>query len=49
MTARFTVGEVERLATEAKKRGEPISSLLRDLVVATIGEIQTRLSEEQDS
>lgn len=49
MTARFTLGEVEQLATEAKKRGEPISSLLRNLVVTTISEIQTRLSEERDS
>ncbi len=45
VTARFTVEEVELLAREAKKRGEPLSSLVRGLVVSTIGEIQAKLEE----
>ncbi len=45
VTARFTAEEVERLAREAKRRGEPLSSLVRQLVVATIGEIQAKLEE----
>ena len=49
MTARFTAEEVERLAQEAKKRGEPISSLVRDLVVATIDEVEAKLKAEKRS
>lgn len=45
VTARFTADEVQRLADEAKRRGEPISSLVRDLVVATIDEVQAKLKE----
>ena len=47
VTARFTADEVQRLAEEAKRRGEPISSLVRDLVVATIDEVQARLKENK--
>jgi predicted DNA-binding protein len=43
VTARFTAEEVERLALEAKRRGEPISSLVRDLVVTTIDEVEAKL------
>ncbi len=46
VTARFTADEVQRLAEEAKRRGEPISSLVRDLVVATIDEVQAKLEDE---
>lgn len=45
VTARFTADEVERLAREAKRRGAALSSLVRELVVATIGEIQAKLEE----
>ncbi len=45
VTARFTADEVQRLADEAKRRGEPISSLVRDLVVATIDDVQAKLKE----
>ncbi len=47
VTARFTVEEVGRLAREAKKRGEPLSSLVRELVVSTIEEIQAKLGERR--
>ena len=47
VTARFTAEEVERLAIEAKKRGEPISSLVRDLVVDTIDEVEAKLKNEK--
>ena len=43
VTARFTAEEVQRLTDEAKRRGEPISSLVRDLVVGTIDEVQAKL------
>lgn len=45
VTARFTAEEVERLAQEAKRRGEPLSSLVRELVVSTISELQARLEK----
>jgi hypothetical protein len=48
VTARFTADEVQRLVEEAKRRGEPISSLVRDLVVATIDEVQAKLKERDD-
>lgn len=47
VTARFTAKEVERLAREAEKRGEPLSSLVRELVVSTIGQIQEKLEEQR--
>lgn len=47
VTARFTAEEIERLAREARRRGKPLSSLVRDLVVSTIGEIQAKLEERR--
>ncbi len=47
VTARFTAEEVERLAREAKRRGEPLSSLVRELVVVTIEKIQAKLEEHR--
>ena len=47
VTARFTAEEIERLSREARRRGKPLSSLVRDLVVATIGEIQSKLEESR--
>jgi hypothetical protein len=47
VTARFTEEEVELLAREAKQRGEPISSLVRGLVVATIDEMEAKLKGEK--
>lgn len=45
VTARFTAEEIERLSREARRRGKPLSSLVRALVVSTIGEIQAKLEE----
>lgn len=47
VTARFTAEEVERLAREAKRRGEPLSSLVRELVVVTIDKIHAKLEEHR--
>lgn len=47
VTARFTAEEIERLTREARRRGRPLSSLVRDLVVSTIGEIQAKLEERR--
>ena len=46
VTARFTPEEVEMLAERARQRGESISGLLREIVVAAIDEIQARIEEE---
>lgn len=42
VTARFSAEEFKRLVEEARKRGEPISSLVRDYVVATIDEVKDK-------
>lgn len=48
VTARFTEKEIARLTREAKKRGEPLSSLLRELVVSTIATLEAGLEEGGD-
>lgn len=47
VTARFTVEEVELLTAEADRRGEPVSSLVRKLVVTTIDEVQGKLEGDE--
>ena len=45
VTSRFTAEELELLANEARRRGKPISSLVRDLVVGTIEQVRAKLEE----
>ena len=47
VTARFTPEEVERLRKEAKRRREPISSLVRELVVQTLDEVAAKVRADK--
>ena len=45
MTARFTAEELQALAEQARRRGDTLSSLVRDLVVETLDEVKRNLEE----
>lgn len=47
VTARFTAEELEALAEQARRRGDTLSSLVRDLVVETLDEVQRNLEESR--
>ena len=47
VTARFTAEELLTLTRQAKRRGDTVSSLVRDLVVETLDEVKRRLGESK--
>lgn len=46
VTARFSLEEYRRLVEEAQRRGEPVSALLREVVVLSIEAIQEKLAKQ---